>query len=109
MELNVLKRGEFARSLEVLSHVQKYILQLIRIKEQNVERWLNSTKNLERDISKESYLKYTATTAKLDQSELQSAYGNSLSVIQELFDQLKGLYQIEISQDLLRKFQEYLD
>lgn len=54
MGINVLKRGEFARSLEVLTNVQKYTLQLLRIKEENVERWLNSTKNLEADLSIEA-------------------------------------------------------
>lgn len=33
MGVNVLRRGEHARSLECLSYVQKYVLQLLRIQE----------------------------------------------------------------------------
>ena len=36
--VNVIRRGELARSLEALTQVQKYILQLIRKKEKTVQR-----------------------------------------------------------------------
>src|SRR5699024_4010241 len=51
MGINVLKRGENARSLELLSQLQKNILQLIRIAEENADNWFNMTKNLEKEIS----------------------------------------------------------
>lgn len=48
MGINVLKRGEYARSLELLSQLQKNTLQLIRMAEKNADNWLNMSKNLEK-------------------------------------------------------------
>lgn len=109
MGVNVLKRGELARSLEVLTQVQKYVLQLIRINEKNVERWLNSTKNLEADISAESYNDYVSCTSKLYKNELTIAYMNAVKKIEELYDALKACYRIEINKKLIRKLHSYLD
>ncbi|MDE8516384.1 nucleotidyltransferase, partial [Staphylococcus aureus] len=80
--VNVIRRGELARSLEALTQVQKYILQLIRIKENTVERWLNSTKNLEEDISAESYKDYVSITSKLNENEIKTAYKNALNIVE---------------------------
>src|SRR5699024_8661822 len=55
MGINVLKREENARSLELLSQLQKNIQQLIRIAEENADNWFNMTKNLEKEISPENY------------------------------------------------------
>src|SRR5699024_12312760 len=54
MGINVLKRGETARSLELLSQLQKNILQLIRIAEENADNCFNMTKNLKKETSTEN-------------------------------------------------------
>ncbi len=109
MGVNVMRRGELARSLETLSHVQKYILQLIRVKEQSVERWLNSTKNLEGDISAESYKDYASLTSKLNENELKTAYKNALSIVKVLNETLCTLYAVDIGEDLISKLFDYLN
>lgn len=109
MGVNVMRRGELARSLETLSHVQKYILQLIRVKEQSVERWLNSTKNLEGDISAESYKDYASLTSKLNENELITAYKNALSIVKVLNETLCTLYAVDIGEDLISKLFDYLN
>ncbi|MFD1203720.1 MULTISPECIES: nucleotidyltransferase [Sporosarcina] len=105
--VNVLKRGEFARSLEILSQVQKFILQLIRVNERTVERWLNSTKNLENDISADFYNDYAATTASLHEEEIKNAYYNALKLFGKLHDLLARSYQIEVKKELIAKLYCY--
>ncbi|MBU8567949.1 nucleotidyltransferase [Virgibacillus pantothenticus] len=108
MGVNVMKRGELARSLEALTHVQKFILQLIRVKENTVERWLNSTKNLEEDISTESYKDYVSVTSKLKENEMKTAYKNALNIVEVLNEMLSSLYMVDVDKDLISKLYSYL-
>lgn len=107
--VNVLKRGEYARSLEILSHVQKQVLQVIRIKEDSVERWLNSTKNLEYDLKKSSYESYKSITANLEQTNLAKAYYNALVLMENLYLNLSSSYEIDISKKLLAKMYAHIN
>lgn len=109
MGVNVMKRGELARSLEVLIQVRKYILQLIRVKEKTIERWLNSTKNLEEDISTEAYNDYVLITSKLKESELKTAYKNGLNIVKELNEILGCLYLVDVDKGLISKLYSYLN
>ncbi|AZK45060.1 nucleotidyltransferase [Paenibacillus lentus] len=108
MGTNVLRRGEIARSLECLTYVQKYVLQLIRIREKNVERWLNATKNLEADLSEKAYGEYTSMTSKLDKEELYHAYSNALHVVEGLVPALADDYQFDMNLMFLEKLHSHL-
>lgn len=108
MGINVLKRGEHARSLELLSQFQKNILQLIRVKEKNADNWFNMTKNLEKEISHENYEKFRKTTARLDEHELLEAYRNSLFLVMELQSNLKKQYDLAVNLDFLEKLLNYI-
>lgn len=108
MGVNVLKRGEVARSLECLTYVQKYVLQLIRIRDKNVERWLNATKNLEDDLSEEAYGEYVSITSRLDKEELYHAYSNVLHVVEGLVRILDDYYHFDISLKFLKKLHSHL-
>ncbi|OUQ85718.1 nucleotidyltransferase [Brevibacillus brevis] len=107
--INVLRRGELARSLEVLTYVQKYILQLLRINEQNVERWLNSSKNLERDLSPEAYEDYALMTARLRKDELEQAYTHALMLTDKLRKQLEPFYVFDVDVKMIGKLRDYLN
>lgn len=109
MGVNVLKRGEHARSLECLSNVQKYVLQLIRVRERNVERWLNATKNLERDLSEKAYGEYASITSKLDSEDLFRAYSAALCVVEDLIRVLSDDFQFDINLDFTCKLHSYLN
>ncbi|GIQ67515.1 nucleotidyltransferase [Xylanibacillus composti] len=109
MGVNVLKRGEHARSLECLSHVQKYILQLMRIREKNTERWLNATKNLEHDLSENAYHAYVAITSRLDAAELYHAYSNALRAVEELIHVLGDQYPFDIDLVFTHKLRSHLN
>ncbi|KPV60227.1 lincosamide nucleotidyltransferase [Paenibacillus sp. A3] len=108
MGINVLKRGELARSLEVLTYVQKYILHLLRVKEQNVERWLNSTKNLENDLTSEGYKDYSLITSKLQKDDLENAYTHALTVAEKLIESLKPKYDFEVDIHIIIKLRHCL-
>lgn len=109
MGINVLKRGEYARSLEILSQFQKNILQLIRIVEENADNWLNMTKNLEKEISPKNYEKFRTTTARLVQSELYDAYKNSLLFVMDLRKLIEKRYPLTVSDDFLEKLLHYMN
>ncbi|MGN7938373.1 nucleotidyltransferase [Virgibacillus sp. 6R] len=109
MGVNVLKRGEHARSLECLSYVQKYVLQLLRIQEKTTDRWLNATKNLEADLSDKAYRKYASTTAKLDAGELYNAYSNALRIVEDLIHALTSEYQFDINRGFKNKLHSHLN
>lgn len=108
MGVNVLKRGELARSLECLSHVQQYVLRLIRVREKTVERWLNATKNLESDLSAKGYSEYASITSRLDLEKLYSAYSNALHVVEDLVHVLADDYQFDVDLAHLMKLRTHL-
>lgn len=108
MGINVLKRGEYARSLELLSQLQKNTLQLIRMAEKNADNWLNMSKNLEKEISLESYKKFAKTTARLDKVELFEAYKNSLLLVMDLQSHLIEQYNLKVTHDILERLLNYI-
>src|SRR5699024_1012060 len=109
MGINVLKRGENARSLELLSQLQKNILQHIRIAEENTNKWINMTKNGEKESSTENYEKFKKTTARLNKLELYEDYMNSLLLVMELRNLVEKQYQLTVSDDFLGKLFNYMN
>ncbi|WP_054710525.1 hypothetical protein [Bacillus sp. JCM 19041] len=108
MGVNVLKRGEHARSLEVLSHVQKHVIQLMRINENTVERWLNSTKNLENDLQEESYKEFVSITADLNREKIWKAYEKSVELMERVYLTLDSKYSIEVDKKLFAKMLSHI-
>lgn len=72
--MNVLKRGENARALELLGNTQRHLLWMVRTLEGTTEHWATPSKMLEGDVSETSYARYAACTARLDGKELTDAY-----------------------------------
>ncbi|MBD2871953.1 nucleotidyltransferase [Paenibacillus arenilitoris] len=108
MGVNVLRRGEMARSLDVLTQVQKHSLQLLRVKERKADRWLNYTKNLENDLNAENYRDYCLITARLQKEELARAYAHALALAERLIESLETDYDFEVDAKLLNKLRHYL-
>lgn len=85
--VNVLQRGENARALELLGNTQCHLLWMARTLEGTTEHWATPSKMLEGDVSKTSYARYAACTARLDGKELTDAYlaawewGRELTVV----------------------------
>ena len=108
MGINVLKRGEYARSLELLSQLQKNTLQLIRMAEKNADNWLNMSKNLEKEISLENYKKFAKTTARLDRDELFVAYKKALLLVMDLQSHIIEQYNLKVTRDFLERLLNYI-
>src|SRR5699024_4128607 len=109
MGINVLKRGENARSLELLSQLQKNILQLIRSAEVNADNWFNMTKNHKEVVIPDNYERLKKTTALLNELELYEAYQNSLILVMELRNLVEIHYQLTICDDFLGKLFNYIN
>jgi len=107
--INVLKRGEIARSLECLWFAQKYYLQLVRILEGTTEHWVNPTKYLEKEISAASYQVYKNCTSNLDTDNLCSAYKNLLSAAQNTATNLSSKYKFHYEHELFQLLSDYID
>jgi lincosamide nucleotidyltransferase len=72
--LNVLQRGEYARALEMLGLIHRYLLHLARLNERATQHWPTPSRGLEHDISPEAYARFTACTASLEPDDLCRAY-----------------------------------
>lgn len=107
MGVNVLKRGEAARSLECLTQAQKYHLQLIRLQEGSVDHWVNPTKRVEEEISPESYQAYANCTAALDRESLSRAYFNLLKNVDRLQVWFTRQFQTRDYSALIGKLHDY--
>jgi lincosamide nucleotidyltransferase len=85
---NLFARGELARSLDGLGMARYRLLQMVRVVEGTTLHWHNASKFLEWEISEASYARYAACTARLDGSELRSAYPSAWEWGRELMASL---------------------
>jgi hypothetical protein len=75
--LQVLARGEAARSLEVLVFTLRYLEWLARLVEGNVAHWPTPSRRWERDLSAEAQARLIDCTARSSRAELARAYRNA--------------------------------
>lgn len=107
--INVLKRGETARSLECLGFVQRYYLQLVRLEENTIDHWVNPTKCLESEISATNYQCYQNCTSDLNENNLRSAYKESLSTARVIMGNLSSRYNFNYNSDLVQRLIDYIE
>lgn len=101
--INLLARGELARSLDKLGIVRDRLLQMVRILENSTVHWFNSSKFLEKEISEDSYTRYAACTARLDEGELRDAYRAAWAWGRELMVDLSVRHGVGPRASLLRE------
>jgi lincosamide nucleotidyltransferase len=106
--INVLKRGELARSLECLGTVQKYFLQLLRIDEGKTDHWVNPVKALESEISSTQYYIYKKCTSDLEEKNLLLAYQELLSNCESIVKELSSRYSFDYNHALFQRLIEYI-
>ncbi len=104
----VLMRGELARSLEILSSVQRYLLWMSRLEEQATQHWPTPARALEQEISAAAYARYTACTSPLDRAALTEAYAAAWAWGRELMSTLAGHYNIALPKGLHARLDERL-
>ena len=97
---NVLARGEYARSLELLGIVQRYLLWLARIHERQTEHWQTPSKNLEAEISARAYDRLIECSAALDPCALRLAYRGAWKWGCELMEAVAGKYDLPLPSGL---------
>ncbi len=71
---NVLRRGEYARSLEIVTILHRHLLHMARLVEGSTDHWLTPSRALETDLSPDAYARFAACTAALDPGALRRAY-----------------------------------
>lgn len=104
----VLLRGELARSLEILSSVQRYLLWMVRLAERNTDHWPTPSRLLEQDLSLDAYRRYVTCTAPLDRQALSDAYTAAWSWGRELMPQLAARHEIPLPLSLYAKLDHRL-
>ncbi len=98
--VNVLRRGEHARALEMLGIVQRALLGMARAVEGTTDHWLTPSRLLERDLSPDAYARFRACTANLDEAALWRAYRAAWVWGGELLDTLHARFGVGIPADL---------
>jgi lincosamide nucleotidyltransferase len=102
----VLARGERMRALELLWYVQRYLLQLARLAENQTEHWQTPSKSAERELSDRAQQRYQACTASLRGSELEGAYRAAWEWGVELASELVGRQPFDLHPALLQKMNQ---
>jgi lincosamide nucleotidyltransferase len=74
---SVLRRGERARALDLLTFVHRYLLWMARATEGRVEHWSTPSRLVEREISPAAYQRFSQCTAALDPGSLEKAYASA--------------------------------
>ncbi len=93
--MNILRRGEWARSLDLLSLIHQSLLWMVRLVEGQTAHWPTPSKRLEQDLSATSYSRFVACSASLDATQLERAYHNCWQWGQELSALLSERHQLE--------------
>ncbi len=103
---NVLQREEYARALELLWMVQRNLLLMVRVVEDETERWHIPSRNLEEEISAHAYARYVTCTSDLDPAHLAEAYREAWRWGKELFEDL----EVEsVPMDVIRGIDERIE
>jgi lincosamide nucleotidyltransferase len=99
--MNTWRRGEYARSHELLQNGHRLLIWMVRILEHQTSHWPTPSKCLEKDLSTESYARLVDCTSSLDPTSLQQAYQNSWEWGQELIAQLRERHPVTLPDRLL--------
>jgi lincosamide nucleotidyltransferase len=92
---SVLRRGEEARALDALSHVQRHLLWLARLSEGAFAHWLTPSRALERDLSAAARARFAECSAPLDAAALAAAYAAAWRWCSELARELVRAFGID--------------
>lgn len=101
--MTVLKRGELARSLELLWFSHRYLLWMIRILENKTNNFPTPSKAIEKDISAEAYRKYEKCTTSIERESLIKAYSNSWEWGKEMMMDLVEKHNLDFNIGLVKK------
>lgn len=103
---NVLRRGEYARSLELLNIIHRFLLHMVRALEDTTDHWLTPSRLAEQDLSPAAYARFKACTAPLDEQALWRAYRNAWLWGRELLAGLHERFGVDYSDKLWEQITE---
>ncbi len=92
--ITVLRRGEVARALELLSINHRWLLQMARVLEGRTEHWPTPSRLAERDLSPDSIARLKACSAPLDEDALRRAYAAAWAWGNEMLIALRDRFGI---------------
>ncbi len=98
--MNTWRRGEFARSHELLQNVHRFLVWMVRLLEHQTTHWPTPSKGLENDLSEQAYARLVSCTSALEPASLKGAYQNSWLWGQELVAQLRERHNVALPPDL---------
>jgi lincosamide nucleotidyltransferase len=98
--LNVLRRGEHARALELLNILHRHLLHMVRALEGSTDHWLTPSRLAEHDLSPEAYARFRECTAHLEEHALWRAYRKAWEWGGDLLANLRGTFGITYSEEL---------
>ena len=101
--LNVLERGELARTLELLGAIHRYLLHMARLVEGTTAHWPTPSRALEQDISTEAYRRFTSCTASLNRDELVRALQQSWVWGAEMTGALRARHNLPVPEPLFEQ------
>lgn len=98
--INVLRRGELARALEMLGVLHRITLRLARVLAGKTGPWFIPSKMLERDLSPEAYARFRDCTFILEADSLYRAYEQIGLWAGEMLNDLHTRYGIDTHEPL---------
>lgn len=101
--MNTWRRGEYARSHELLQNGHRLLIWMVRIVEHQTSHWPTPSKCLEKDLSAESYARLLTCASTLDPTNLRRAYQNSWEWGQELIAKLRERHPVTLPDLLLSR------
>lgn len=103
---NVLRRGEYARALEILTIIHRHLLHMARLVEGTTAHWLTPSRLLESDLSPDAYERFAACTAALDPDALRGAYRAAWAWGDELLVALHEQHGTGVPETLRTRFSD---
>jgi len=105
---NVLRRGEYARAVDILGAVQRNLLWMARAVQGRTDHWHIPSRRLEQDLSPDAYARFKTCTAPLEAPALWSAYRAAWTWGRELVAALRAQYGIDVPERLLAAIESTL-
>ncbi len=106
--INVLRRGEYTRALELLNILHRHLLHMVRLLEGQTAHWLTPSRAAEDDLSRQALERFAGcVAASLAPEDLRRAYHRAWTWGGELMNLLRAQYGIVVPDELCWRITAY--
>lgn len=106
--INVLRRGEHARALELLNILHRHLLHMVRLLEGQTAHWLTPSRKAEQDLSPQAMERFgRCVAASLAPEDLRRAYNRAWTWGGELMNLLRARYGVAVPDELCWRITAY--